>query len=1080
MKKYVLHTLLLVCAFVPVTAQSYVLTSVAEQGSTYLESEKNVYFGTDASERLVEVNTNIDFTVVTDADWCKVEKKDKAVKLTLEANVAVADRTATVTLKGKDALSWTMEVCQYGTDAEKYPTFAVISDLHFGNTKGEGPMVKVPRALKQLTAKGKLDAIVVVGDITDGGQGSQYDQLVQVFTDEDNFINPVDTLLFMMGNHDHYNNNGGNYPIKMRPFNNGNNYPYDQYLVIKGYPFIVISIRGSSNYDSDPVSDASTYPQEVRDKLEAWLEKAATECPGKPIFVFNHVPPKYTCYSTWPGEGYGSGSLWGMSTLNPILNKYPQVVAFGGHSHYPLGDPRSIHQGVDPNGAEQNYFTGVGTGSITYSEIHSPAVDWSDKIHPNYYEHITEGLIVDVKPEGNVEIRRYDTRLDEEIQPDNRWNLEPPFDGSKFAYADKRDQYINPLNKPFRDGLPAPVFDAGAKVNITHSGASVTATFPQATDNDCVFRYKVTVVNDKGFAVCNNWLFSEFYRNSDTPETLTVTFTGLELGAEYTVVVEAYDSYDNVSEKLKSETYIQGGSGDSEVPARLALWTFDTPNDTIFADEGDIELRPGKILNETFINKKVLSKVDTMMVYTEGPTEDNGALFVPKGASFNMRNPKKLTSYTLMFDVKIPDHKFRALLQTNQLHNDDADFFINASGGVGLGVNELGYGGQMELNKWHRIVISTKEGRPSIYLDGCKVREATAPLDRWIIGKNRGYFFADDSGETADIYVAEIGLWDVALTEGEVLKLGYYKYPKTYSMTVSGTSFDLTEKDEFTVDISATIEPKFTFPEWIYLKRPMPSIGSFTYHFGVLAMPEGVAERKGELIVSAPEGSGIAPVTISLTQASIDTELPEAAGVWTFDNADDWYAGSADDIKLIPYLVGANNTAPTAFAAGAATGVTKTAEGIALPKSTCLFMDLNEESDLRSYTIAFDMKASNVTNYISFYQTNLSNNDDGDLFISEGRVGRSAGNLGYGGSVRANTWHRVVVSVRDGIISTYIDGEYVGTSKNTNNDCWCLNKKGVYLFCDNDGEHNNVEVAGIQFWKESLGKYQVATLGKFE
>lgn len=247
-------------------------------------------------------------------------------------------------------------------------------------------------------------------------------------------------------------------------------------MVIKGYPFIVISIRGSSNYDSDPVSDASTYPQEVRDKLEAWLEKAATECPGKPIFVFNHVPPKYTCYSTWPGEGYGSGSLWGMSTLNPILNKYPQVVAFGGHSHYPLGDPRSIHQGVDPNGAEQNYFTGVGTGSITYSEIHSPAVDWSDKIHPNYYEHITEGLIVDVKPEGNVEIRRYDTRLDEEIQPDNRWNLEPPFDGSKFAYADKRDQYINPLNKPFRDGLPAPVFDAGAKVNITHSGASATAS----------------------------------------------------------------------------------------------------------------------------------------------------------------------------------------------------------------------------------------------------------------------------------------------------------------------------------------------------------------------------------------------------------------------------------------------------------------------------------------------------------------------------------------------------------------------------------------------------------------------------
>ena len=1082
MKKYALYAWLMVsaCTLMPANAQDYVVTSVAEQGSTYLETEKNVYFGTDASERLVAVKANVDFTVVSDADWCQVEKAEKAVRITVTENTDAADRTAKVSLKGKDALSYTMEVCQHGTDAEKYPTFAVISDVHFGNSKGDGPMVKVPRTLKQLTSKGKLDAIIVVGDLTEGGYEDQYNQFVQVFSNKANFINPVDTMLFMLGNHDNYGGRKGNYVTKLRPFNNGNDYPYDQYTVIKGYPFITISVRGSDNNDdTNPADGPESFPQEVQDKLAAWLEQAAKECPGKPIFVFAHVPPKYTCYSTWPGEGDGTTwPTWGMRTINPILNKYPQVVVFGGHSHYPLGDPRSIHQGVDPNSDKQNYYTGVGTGSVTYSEIQSPAVDWSDKIHPNFYDYITEGLIVDVKPAGNVELRRYDTRIDEEIQPENRWNLEPPFDGSKFAYADVRDIRDNVSNKPYRTGLPAPAFAADAVMNVKQSGASVTATFPQATDNDCVFRYKVTVLNDKGFAVRNQWIFSEFYKNSEQPDSFTVSYSGLEPGVEHTVVVEAYDSYDNVSEALTYGPYIQGG-GDFEVPACLGLWKFDTLNDTIVCDEGSVELTPGKVLSSgTVSTKKVLSDIN--VTHVDGPTEDNGAIRVPKGAVFRIKHAKKLASYTIMLDVKIPDYsRFRALLQTNRSNDDDAELFINQQGAVGLGVSELGYGGKCKLNTWHRIVISTDNGCPAIYLDGEKVCQGTSKGNTpWVINANSGFLFCDNDGEMAELDVAEIGLWDVALSEGEVLALGFYKYPKTYELTVNEKSFDLTDMTEFNLNVSATIEPTFTYPEWVYMKRPVPSIGTFTYIFGVEPMPEGVSKRKGELIISAPAGSGIDPITIPLTQTNNNAELPQAAGVWGFDDADDWYKSSQGDIQLMPYKVGSNNTAPTAFAAGASTGVTKTDEGIALPKTTCLFMDLNEPSTLRNYTLTLDVKASNVTNFISLFQTRLANNADGSLFISNNKLGINAGGLGYGGSILPNTWHRITIAVRDGIISTYIDGEIVGTSANTHNDAWCIDKEGVYLFCDNDGEHNNIEVAGVQFWKQTLSKGQIATLGK--
>lgn len=441
-----------------------------------------------------------------------------------------------------------------GDNNNKYPTFAVISDIHFGNNMGEGPMVKVPRTLKSLTAKTKLDAIIVVGDLTEGGFPDQYDQLVQTFTDKSNFINPVDTLLFMLGNHDNYGDRGSNYPIKLRPFNNGNDYPLDQYTIIKGYPFITISVRSSGNNDdNNPASGESSFPKEVQERLARWLEQASNECPGKPIFVFTHVPPRNTCYSTWSGEGDGNTwPTWSMRTINPILNKYPQVVVFGGHSHYPIGDPRSIHQGVNPNSDKQNYYTGIGTGSVTYSEIHSPSVDGGN--HPNFYDHITEGLIVNVKEDGNVEIRRYDTRLDEEIQPDNRWLLKAPFDGSMFEYADIRDNDDNILGKPVRTGLPAPVFAKDADIKLTRDGQAVNITFPAATDNDVVFRYNVSVIDSKGNTIKNNWLFSGYYKNSETPASYSIRYDDLKAGDEYTIVIRAYDSYENASKRL-TRTY---------------------------------------------------------------------------------------------------------------------------------------------------------------------------------------------------------------------------------------------------------------------------------------------------------------------------------------------------------------------------------------------------------------------------------------------------------------------------------------------------------------------------------------------
>jgi predicted phosphodiesterase len=455
------------------------------------------------------------------------------------------------------ASSVTSKGTSYLNAVENALSFAVISDIHFGNSQGEGPMVKVPKALKNITSHKALDAIFVVGDLTDGGSASQYAQFVSVFGNAGNYTNPVGKMFYMLGNHDNYDSQE-NYVKGLRSLNNGNDYPLDQYIVIKGYPFITISQRGSHNTDAITESHGpASYPQAVQDTLAGWLERAATECPGKPIFVFTHVPPKYTCYSSWPGEGDGtSWPTWSMKVLNPILNNYPQAVVFGGHSHFPIGDPRSIHQGVNPNSDRKNFFTGINTGSTTYSEIHKPSVDIG--IHPEKYDYVTEGLILTAQSNGDVEIQRWDTYRNREMHPENRWMLKAPHDGSAFRYADKRDIDDVPtgFTNPIRDGLPAPLFASTDVPSVNGiSFNSCTVTFPQATDNDYVFRYLIRIKKQDGTVVKESCKFSQFYLNNEMPATLSVTIDGLSANTTYSAEVTAYDSYDNTSMPIVSTSF---------------------------------------------------------------------------------------------------------------------------------------------------------------------------------------------------------------------------------------------------------------------------------------------------------------------------------------------------------------------------------------------------------------------------------------------------------------------------------------------------------------------------------------------
>lgn len=766
MKKHILLSLLVVlCSTTRLWAQTYVVSSLATPGAATFTSDKIVN-GTIslpfvATTEAIPIETNQDATVSTDADWCQATYADGTLTLTATQNDTEDARTAILAVRSKDFRPLLITVRQ-----EARLAFAVISDTHVGNNWGAGYKFKIPQALQNLTRHGKLDAMAVVGDLTDNGRTDQYKEFVQFFGSEENILNPVDKFLFMMGNHDNFDSNGqANFRNGLKAFNRQLSYPLHQYVLIKGYPFITISDLGSANNDiTNPANGTASYPSTSVKRLENYLKQAVEDAPGKPIFVFTHVAPRWTCYSTWYEF---EGEAWAMKVLNPILNKYPQAIVFCGHSHYPLGDPRSIHQGANPNSSRNNYYTVVNTASTTYSEINPGAV--AAGIHPEGYAYVTEGMIVEEQPGGDIEIRRYDTYRDVEIDPEHRWVVKAPFDGSMFHYADIRDADDNPNNIPLRDGLPAPVFADGAKLTLKASPAEVKVIFPQATDNECVFRYKIRVLQGNT-EVKSVFVFSQFYLTTDMPQSLFCTVNGLTENKEYSVEVTALDSYDNPSQPLMSTVTIP--ADDAPVPDPVGYWTFDNPDDLLFGT--GVATMQGASHSKGSVS--VSDNLEALGIRAvAGPTDDNGAISVPVNSSLYMTThleEQTLSDYSLLMDIHVKEmNGYTALFQNDPTNSKDGSLFIK-NGAVGLNTNGLGYGGVLSSQRWHRVVFVVKNNAVTVYLDGRLTGQSTSANDMHWQMKEAALFFADESGEEHLVEASEIRFWDVALTKGQAAQLG--------------------------------------------------------------------------------------------------------------------------------------------------------------------------------------------------------------------------------------------------------------------------------------------------------------------
>ena len=411
-------------------------------------------------------------------------------------------------------------------------SFAAISDTHTslpGNTlKDTGEKTaKALSVLKKWALKNDadgLDAVIHVGDIVNSHNKDNINLFKKIY--DENFDVEKVPLVYCLGDgHDltwsadatawiaDYTTIFGSsyylYDVAQELIADGN-----RHCVINGYHFIAL----------EPVSRSPiTYDAKTKEWFDRTLSDITSEDPDAYVFVLTHPMITNTAY------GSDLGDSWATSDLTDILSKYPQVIIFGGHLHYPINDERSIMQ---------TNFTAIGCGAVFYTcvetEVAGSAITLTDETN--------QGLLVQLDNDGDVRITRIDFENDMEIK--TAWELSAPMaDGSHLTrYSQKRG-----------DDNTAPSFAEDATIEIIPGNMrKVRMVATAATDDDMVHHYilKVTDVASQKTTVTRQE--AEYYLYSDISSiSETIEFRmNLDTGKEYLFELYAYDSWGAISDPL--------------------------------------------------------------------------------------------------------------------------------------------------------------------------------------------------------------------------------------------------------------------------------------------------------------------------------------------------------------------------------------------------------------------------------------------------------------------------------------------------------------------------------------------------
>ncbi len=371
-----------------------------------------------------------------------------------------------------------------------------------------------------------VDALLVAGDLTHDGTKTEFEKFQTAINAA---LRPETAFLAVVAkNHDGYELSRE----QLRAFYqslSGND--ADFHTVIGGFHFIGVSVspNKAAHYDAKQLS-----------WLKQQLDIAVADTPDKPVFVTHHEHNTETVYGSSVYEG------WGVPYFKAILNRYPQVVDFSGHSHFPLNDPRSVWQGK---------FTAIGTGAIYYSEF---TVEGLRCYHPADSEQTATCWIVEANAGGDLHLQGMDVEAGKLLCD---YVLKNPADPANRDYTPKKQKAAS----------KAPVFASDAAITAapTFGGCTVTVDAAQSADGMPVVLYRAAAKNRLGGTVSKTWTMPQYYRAVEQ-NTIDLELQGLSAG-DYTVSVVAETAYGVQSLPLQTTVYVDGETGFDYLIARIRL-----------------------------------------------------------------------------------------------------------------------------------------------------------------------------------------------------------------------------------------------------------------------------------------------------------------------------------------------------------------------------------------------------------------------------------------------------------------------------------------------------------------------------
>ena len=426
-------------------------------------------------------------------------------------------------------------------------TFGVVSDIHVTTPKS---CAMFEKALRQFKRRG-VDAVIVPGDLTDWGLKASLRYVKETW---DRVFGGTDVVpLLCTGNHDYDGWAYGDMTMEMH----ANGYSEADRLnkdlpaaweEIFGEKFANIRCRTVKGFDFVSCEFGASDGK----KLKAWLDANRSRLSGgKPFFFFQHMQIAGT---TADSSGWSDGGV-----TKPILDAFPNCVAFTGHAHRPFIDERQIWQGT---------FTSVGVPSLSYACFPDGHENGEGNRGGKSKQAMGpvpsrrdlrggQGFVVSVWTDKIV-IERRDIEEDDEGAPE--WLIPLCGCGVEKPYADKM--------RGARE--PVPQFPAGAELDLetrnteNRSGYWVivmNCEFPSAVmpEGHRVFDYEIRVVPTDGSEALVKRFLSPAYPKLAKYEPARQRFwfdvAELPQDTDYRIEVRARNCFECVSAPLVSRIF---------------------------------------------------------------------------------------------------------------------------------------------------------------------------------------------------------------------------------------------------------------------------------------------------------------------------------------------------------------------------------------------------------------------------------------------------------------------------------------------------------------------------------------------